>query len=287
MHKPRGFLLKPLLKPIQFSRVKQSLANLEILQLIPNYPTAFWISAVAAVVMVGIAKAGFGGGVGGVATPLMALTISVADAAALMLPLLIICDFFSVKHYRGHFHRRSVGLLFSGSVAGVALGAWFFGYFSGNERMLQIGIGVLALVFVAFQLLRAVLTGLLQARHPHAAEGVLMGVVSGFTSTLAHAGGPPVSIFLLPQRLPRQLFVGTTVVFFASLNLIKLVPYYQLDLLRLGNLATTLVLAPLCYVGVKLGIYLNGRFNDLWFNRVVYGVLGITGVQLVIGRAWF
>ncbi len=247
----------------------------------------FWVSAVAAVVMVGIAKAGFGGGVGVVAIPLMALTISVTDAAALMLPLLIICDFFSVKHYRSNFHHRSVGLMLGGSLVGVAVGAWFFGYFSGNERVLQIGIGVLALVFVIFQLVRVVLTGMLQARHPHAIEGILIGAVSGFTSTLAHAGGPPVSIFLLPQRLPRQLFVGTTVIFFASLNLIKLVPYYQLELLRMGNLATTLILAPLCYLGVKIGIYLNGRFNDLWFNRVVYGVLAITGVQLLMGRAWF
>ena len=252
---------------------------------IADYPLAFWLSAVAAVVMVGIAKAGFGGGVGVVATPLMALTISVVDAAALLLPLLIVCDAFSVYHYRSAFHRRSVGLLLPGSLVGVALGALFFGYFSGSQRVLEFGIGALALAFVVFQAVRARLLGALQRRRPAAAEGVIMGAISGFTSTLAHAGGPPVSIFLLPQKLPRQLFVGTTVVFFASLNLIKVPPYFYLGLLKPANLTITLLLSPLCFVGVRLGIYLNRHFTDKWFNRIVYGVLFLAGVQLLWGRS--
>ncbi len=233
---------------------------------------------------VGIAKAGFGGGAGVIATPLMALTIPVTDAAALMLPLLIVCDFFAVGHYRTSFDRRSVGLLLAGAVFGVGMGAFFFAYFRDNHRVLQVGIGVLALGFVVFQALRALLLGFLQKRQPPAAEGVLMGAVSGFTSTLAHAGGPPVSIYLLPQKLPRDLFVGTTVIFYAVLNQIKLIPYYSLGLLKVGNLLTILILAPLSYVGVKLGIYLKERFTDVWFNRVVYAVLFFVGVKLVLGR---
>jgi uncharacterized protein len=253
--------------------------------MLPEYSAAFWVCAVAAVVFVGIAKAGFGGGVGIIATPLMALTIPVADAAALMLPLLIVCDVFAVNHYRSRFHARSVKLLLPGAALGIGIGAFYFDYFSDNERALQIGLGVLSVVFVLFQLGRALIMGMLEERRPHASEGVAMGVIAGFTSTLAHAGGPPAAIYLLPQKLPRVLFVGTTVIFFAAVNVMKLVPYYSLGLLRPGNLMTTLLLAPLSYVGVRLGIYLSGHFSETWFNRLVYVILLLTGIQLIIGRS--
>ena len=238
-----------------------------------------------AIIMVGIAKAGFGGGVGILATPLMALTISVSDAAGLLLPLLIVADIFSINHYRAHFDWRSIKLMLPGAVVGIALGGLFFGYFSDNERVLQIGIGVLALVFVFFQLTRAIILGALEKRQPHPAAGVLLGSLAGFTSTLAHAGGPPAAIYLLPQKMPRDIFVGTTVIFFAAVNLIKLIPYGSLGLLRVGNLTTILLLSPLAYLGVKLGIYLNQHFSDVWFNRVVYSILFLTGLELILGRS--
>jgi uncharacterized protein len=255
--------------------------------MIPEYPAYFWLIAGIAVVFVGIAKAGFGGGVGIVATPLLALVIPVSDAAAILLPLLIVCDVFAVWHYRSGFHRRSVKLMLPGALIGISVGAFFFGFFSQNERMLQTGLGILCLVFVLFQATRVMIMGVLTRRHPHAAEGVLMGAVAGFTSTLAHAGGPPATIYLLPQQLDRRLFVGTTVIFFAAINQIKLIPYIGLDILGLKHLVTIAILAPLSYVGVKLGIFLNGRFTDLWFNRVVYSILFVSGIQLILGKSLF
>jgi len=253
--------------------------------MLPDYPLAFWVLAAFSVTFVGIAKAGFGGGVGVVATPLMALMIPVADAAAILLPLLIVCDVFAVAHYRSHFHRRSIKLMLPGAVLGIAVGAFLFGYFSSNERVLQVGLGILAVVFVAFQAGRAAILGMLDRHRPHAVEGVALGAAAGFTSTLAHAGGPPVTIHLLPQKLPRDLFVGTTVIFFAAINQIKLIPYYALGILQVGHLMTIAVLAPLSYVGVKLGIYLNRRFTDAWFNRLVYTILLATGIQLILGKS--
>jgi uncharacterized membrane protein YfcA len=255
--------------------------------MIPDYPTCFWLIAGIAVVFVGIAKAGFGGGVGIVATPLLALVISVADAAAILLPLLIVCDVFAVWHYRGGFHRRSVKLMLPGAVIGIGVGAFFFGYFSQNERMLQIGLGMLSLLFVLCQATRAMIMGVLAKRQPHAAEGVIMGAVAGFTSTLAHAGGPPATIYLLPQQLERRLFVGTTVMFFAVINQIKLIPYLGLDILGMKHLVTIGILSPLSFVGVKLGIFLNQRFTDVWFNRIVYGILFVSGIQLILGKSLF
>ncbi len=252
--------------------------------MLPDYPLAFWFCAVLAVMIFGIAKAGFGSGIGIVATPLLTLTIPVTDAVALLLPLLIITDVFSVNHYRMNFNRRSIKLLLPGAFLGIAIGGFFFSSFRGNQRILQFAIGVLALWFVVFQASRTIILGVLEKRRPRAFEGILMGTISGFTSTLAHAGGPPIAMYLLPQRFPRDLFVGTTVIYFAVVNLVKLIPYHTLGLLRVDNLTTIMLLAPLTYVGVRLGIYLNRRFTDLWFNRVVYTILFLTGVQLVLGK---
>jgi hypothetical protein len=245
----------------------------------------FWVTAALAIILIGVAKAGFGGGVGAVATPLMALTISVTDAAAILLPLLIVADIFSLRHYWGVYDRHSVRLMIPGAIVGIALGALFFGYFDDNERILRVGLGLISLAFVLFQVVRSVLLGALEKRRPPDYAGAGLGAMAGFTSTLAHAGGPPATMYLLPQQLPRRIFVGTNVIFFFTLNLVKLVPYGMLGLLRVGNLTTILLLSPLAYAGVRLGIYLNRHFTDRWFNRIVYTLLFVTGLELVTGRS--
>ena len=95
--------------------------------MLPTYPAAFWVCAVGAVLLMGVAKAGFGGGIGILATPLLALTVSVADAVALLLPLLIACDVFAVRHYRRTFDKTSVKRLLPGSALGIGAGAFFLG----------------------------------------------------------------------------------------------------------------------------------------------------------------
>lgn len=112
----------------------------------------------------GVAKAGFGGGIGIIATPLLALTMPVSDAAALMLPLLIACDVFAVRHYYSNFDGKSVKRLLPGALLGIGAGAFFFGYFSQHERVLEVGLGVLALLFVLFQLGRSFVLGAAEKR---------------------------------------------------------------------------------------------------------------------------
>lgn len=250
---------------------------------LPSYPPVFWFCAVAAVLLVGISKAGFGAGIGVIATPLMALTIPTADAVALLLPLLIISDFVAVHRYRARFDRRNLGILLPGALCGIACGWLFFDYFRGNERILKMGIGILALAFVAFQLGWARFMGRAAKRQPTVGEGVWWGILSGFSSTLAHVGSPPVIIYLLPQQLARDVYVGTTICFFTIVNVVKLVPYAQLGLLHVGNARIVLLLLPVIFIGVQLGYLLNRRCNDTWFNRLVYGLLFLTGVQLVTG----
>lgn len=253
--------------------------------MIPEYPVIFWLYAVLAIILIGISKAGFGAGAAVLGTPLLSVAIPASDAAALLLPLLIICDFFSILYYRNRFDRKNLKRLLPGAILGIVAGSMFFGISQGNEHLLKKGIGILAVAFVLHQAGKKYLSRVYNSRLPTAAEGVLWGGVAGFTSTLAHAGGPPAMMYLLPQKLPRDLFVGTTVIFFAIMNAIKLIPYHYLGLLKIGNLVTILILSPLTYIGVILGIYLNKRFTDLWFNRVIYTVLLLTGIQLIFGSS--
>lgn len=250
---------------------------------LPAYPHIFWLAATVAVLLMGISKGGFGTGIGMAATPIIALTISAADAAAVLLPLLIVADLLALRQYRWQFDKSNYIQMISGALIGIAIGWFFFGYFSHNQRILKLSIGIVALAFVAFQMLRSVLLGALYKRTPKPQEGVLWGILAGFASTLAHVGGPPMLMHLLPQKLPKKIFVGTTLIFFLTMNVVKLVPYGQLGLLRIGNLTAILILSPLAYVGVKIGVALNRRFNDLWFTRVIYIGLTLTGIQLIAG----
>ena len=105
--------------------------------------------------------------------------------------------------------------------------------------------------------------------------------MSGLTSTIAHAGGPPLAVYLYPLRLDRATLAATTVVFFAVLNYVKLVPYFFLGQLSATNILTSLLLLPLAPIGVRMGVWLAQRMSDLWFYRVIYVMLGVTGTKLV------
>ena len=265
--------------------LKNPVSRHRVTFMLPQYPEFFWLTAVTAVLLIGLSKAGFGSGVGVVATPLIALTIPVAEAAALLLPLLIVADVLSIPHYRDSYDMPSLRLMLPGALAGIVLGAFFFGYFSRHEAVLKLAVGMIALLFVLYQGTRGLIMRRLEAHRPSNMTGIGLGFISGFTSTLAHAGGPPATMYLLPQNLSRRLFVGTILIFFFVVNLIKLIPYTILGLLQVGNILTIVVLAPIIFVGVKLGVWLNERFDNTWFNRVIYLLLFLTGVQLVAGES--
>jgi uncharacterized membrane protein YfcA len=254
-----------------------------VLASLAAHATAFWFAAVVAVLLIGVAKAGFGGGVGVIATPLLSLTVSVAEAAALLLPILLVADVFTVYHYRQEVSVPHLRASLPSALIGIVAGSLMFAFFRDNERVLEIGVGAIALAFVLYQALRARLERSLEGRAPSMLWGMPLGALSGFTSTLAHVGGPPFVIFLLPHRLSRRLFVGTNGVFFFVVNLVKLVPYALLGLLTIGNLPTTLVLLPLAYLGVRLGRFLNARVSERAFASIVYLLLTLTAVQLLLG----
>lgn len=238
--------------------------------------TWFYVVAVPAILLVGISKGGFGSGAGMFATPLMALVVPIPRAAAILLPILVLMDLAGLWAYRGTFSRENLKVLVTGGVAGVFLGALTFRYV--DDAWLRIILGALAIGFVV-QRYRARAQTVPAARST--AKGLFWSLFSGVTSTIAHAGGPPLAIYLLPQRLDKRVMVGTTVVFFAIINAVKLVPYSWLGLFDAANLATSLVLAPLAPLGIWLGVVLAGRLSQDLFYRICYGLLLVVGAKLL------
>ena len=237
----------------------------------------FYAAAVPAVLTAGISKGGFGGGVGFVSVPLIALVISPIQAAAVMLPILCLMDLFGIWAYRATWDRRNVSIMVPGALAGIAVGAFTFRYL--DDDLVRLMIGAIAVVFALHYWFGGATAR--RQRQPSVALGSLWSVVAGFTSFVAHAGGPPVQVYLLPQRMDKTLFVGTTVVFFLVVNYAKLVPYAMIGQFSAENLWTALVLAPLAPVGMWLGIRLHGVVSQALFYRLCYGALTITGAKLI------
>jgi len=239
----------------------------------------FYALAVPAFLIVGVSKGGFGGGLGTLGVPLMALAIPVPQAAAIMLPLLIAMDVFTVWRYRRDWSRELMGTLLVGAVIGTAVGYWTFRHL--DEAWIRLLIGAIAALFPLKDWLFQLLGRAGGPAAPSRAKGVFWASVSGVTSFIANAGGPPLQVFLLPLRLDKTVFVGTNAIFFAFVNMFKLGPFIALGLFAPENLATSLVLLPLALAGIWLGIWLHVRIPDKPFYFWCNVFLFLTGLKLL------
>lgn len=210
--------------------------------------------------------------------PFMALVIAVPQAAGIALVLLCAMDLSGLRAWWGKWDKREMALLLPAGLVGVALGAALFGLLT--PQMVQGCLGVITLAFLAFRSWQG-RRGLPPPAPFSVTKGAACAVASGITSTLAHAGGPPLQIYLLGRRMDRARFAATNVVFFGLINYAKLIPYGWMGLLDLTNLGTALVLLPLCPIGVYLGIWLQRRVPEALFYRIITLALLLSGVKLV------
>lgn len=242
----------------------------------------FYLVAIPAVLLFGIAKGGFGGSIGVAAVPLMSLAVSPVQAAAILLPILCLMDIFSVWAFRGRWDWAELRVLLPAALTGIALGSLAFGYLSVD--WIRLALGIIVIAFMADQWLNRGSRETGGTELPRGA-GLAAGGAAGFTSFVAHAGGPPLSMYLLNRPLDRTTFVGTSVIFFIVVNYAKLVPYAWLGQLDGSNLATSAVLAPLAPFGVWLGVWMHRTVSDRFFFQVVYLLLFVVGLKLVYDGA--
>jgi uncharacterized membrane protein YfcA len=236
---------------------------------------AFYFAAVPAVTLLGLSKGGFAG-LGLLSLPLMALVVSPLDAAAIMLPILMVQDVVSVSSYRHTWDRRNLVMLLPGALVGILTGWLVASYVS--EASVRIAVGLLG---VGFAVYRLSLGNHAPATAPGRLAGHFWGWVCGVVSFIAHAGGPPFQVFTLPQRLPRDIFVGTGAIFFAVVNLVKVPPYIALGQFTRENLATSAALFPVAILSTMLGVWLVRRVRGDRFYTIVYVLLIGVGAKLI------
>lgn len=236
----------------------------------------FYAVAIPAVVLMGISKSGFGAGFGAIVVPMMAMVIPVPQAAAIMLPLLAIMDVMGLMALIKQSDKALLKLLIPAGLTGTVIGTLLFGLLSAT--VVAGVVGGITLVFLA---IRLAFPPRADAPPPPRWLGFALGTTAGFTSFVAHAGGPPVSFYLLPLRLDPIRFTATLAVLFTVINFSKWLPYAWLGLIDLGNLGTSLALAPFAPVGVWLGLKVVRNINMVWFYRLFHLGMLLTGTKLV------
>ena len=235
----------------------------------------FYLVAVPAVMFLGLSKGGFSG-IGMVSTPMLALILPPLEAAAILLPIILIQDAMSVWVYRRVWDPWNLKVMIPGCVLGIGA-AWVFAAYmsTGAIRLL---VGLIALGFVGYAVFRHYLPG--EPPKPRASHGVFWGGMAGFTTTLIQIGAPPYYAFVLPQRLPKMIYVGTTVMFFAAANVMKVVPYFALGQFSTAGLATSFALFPLAIACNMLGIWLVRVTPEALFYQLTNIIVLVLGCEL-------
>jgi hypothetical protein len=234
----------------------------------------FYAVAIPAVVLTGVSKGGIGAA-GGFSVPLLSLVISPVQAAAIMLPILILMDLIGLYAYRRDWDRRLMRVIMPAGLVGIGIGWLTFNFL--DDDWIRVLLGAIACGFVAWN----VAAGPPAAAQPSRWKGYACAAGSGFTSFVAHSGGPPLAIYLLPMRLEKALYVGTTIVFFTAINAAKVVPYLLLGLFDARNVGTAIVLLPIAVGGIVFGIWVRKRLSTLWFYRIAYTLMFVTGAKLL------
>ncbi len=234
------------------------------------------LAGLAAVTLVGISKGGLGGAFALMGVPVLALVMPPVQAAALLLPLLLMMDAVGLWTWRGFFDRATLVAMLPAAVLGVGLG-WLTAAAT-PEGLVRLIVGLVALAFVLRSLRPTRAT---PTRTPSRWSAWFWGSLAGFTSFVAHAGGPPYQVHTLPLRLDPRVYTGTSVVFFATVNVVKVLPYAALDQLDGRTLLSAALLVPLAVLAVLAGAALVRRMQPTVFYPFMYAMVALVGLRLV------
>jgi uncharacterized protein len=234
--------------------------------------------AVLAVIVLGLAKGGFSG-LGAMATPLLALALPPVTAAAVLLPVLLVQDVVSVWSYRKTWDGWIIGWMLPGALAGVVLAALLTA--SVPEDKLLVVLGAITLAFGLYRLWIERGGRIVAPSDSPGWVGLMFGVATGFTSQIAHAGGPPFQMWVTPRRLPHQVFVGTSSITFAAINWMKVPSYVLLGSLGREVLMAAALLAPLAIATTMAGVWLVRRLDTGRFYTLIYLLMIGLGARLI------
>ena len=230
--------------------------------------------------LIGITKAGFGGGAGLIVGPMLMLVFPAKESLGMMLPLLFVCDVVSLFFYWRKWDKLNIAFIIPGAVVGIGIGSIFLGRF--DDRILAKMIGITAIGFALLQILRHQLMQRKEQFRTQPWLGILVGAFTGFFSTVAHLGGVLTMMFLLAQQLENQVFVATAALIYFSINLFKIPVYLKLNIITTQILLRILPFHPLIAVGTMLGVYLNRRTSAKMFTKIILTIVFLTGIRLIL-----
>lgn len=234
-----------------------------------------WLASCSAF-LVGLSKGGLPA-IGMLAVPMLSLVMSPVQAAVMLLPIYVISDLMGIYLYRRDFSAPNLRILLPAGVFGVFVG-WLTASMV-SDRAITFLIGAIG---VAFCLNAWRSKGVNARPEPvHTGKGWFWGTLAGFTSFISHAGAPPYQVYMLPQKLPKAEFAGTSTILFAVINASKILPYQNLRPYSMDTLHSAAVLIPFALVGAVSGAYLTRRIAEVWFYRIVQGSLFVVSLKLI------
>lgn len=264
------------------------------IQSISQYSLGFYIATAVGVVLMGISKSGFGAGIGFLAVPLIASQSNVNTALALLLPILVATDLMGLRLYLKHFDKAMMKIIIPAGLMGTVLGILFFKQIT--PAVLSISIGTFTLLFLIQRLWlankqrsKSIAGQTIEKTTQHSSKltpktkwaGRLFAMISGFTSFIAHNGGPPMTAFLIPRKMDPMIYTATLGVFFTAINFSKWIPYGYLGLLDFKGMAIALVFLPLVPIGVYLGFYAARKIPQATYYKIVYVAMFFGGMKMI------
>ena len=237
----------------------------------------FYAAAIPGVILLGLGKGGFSG-IGMLALPLLALIMPPLEAAAILLPILMVQDIVGVWAFRRDFSKEHLKLMFPGAMLGMLIA-----YFTASRvpsGFVLILVGLIGVVFVAYQTARRLPPSITPVKPPFI-QASFWATICGFTSFIANAGGPPYQVVMLPQRLPPRLYAGTSAVYFGVINYVKFVGFISLGQVSMTNLTTSAVLFPLAIVATMAGVWTVKKVAADGFYKAVQTLTFCVGIKLI------
>ena len=238
----------------------------------------FCLTVIPAIILFGIAKSGLGGSVSLISIPLMTIVMPLNHALAILLPILILSDFISAYRFRREFDRETLNLMIPFAAMGVIIGSLTFTLFS--EIFLKLLLGIMGVLFAGHYFLykKSITTPV----KPNFFKGAICSSIAGFTSFCAHSGGTPTSVYLLPLRLKKETYVGTRIMFFTSVNMIKLPLYIYLSMVNFGTIYQSIALFPLSLLGIFIGYQLLKILEETLFYNIIYALIFCASIKLIL-----
>ena len=227
------------------------------------------------VAVFGIGKGGFAGPISMLAVPVMSFVMNPIQAAGILLPLLVLMDVMAMYIYWKKWRVDIFKIIIPASIIGIIIGSLTFQYTSENQ--IRLVVGIISILFVIISLIQKNNLAL----KPTKIKGIFWSGTAGYTSFLIHAGAPPMNFYMLPLKLDKTIYIGTTTFAYFIINSVKLIPYYFLDLLSPSNLKISIALIPVAIFSVLIGFFLQKKVSQEVFYNIIYLLLFLSGIKLI------